>query len=86
MILADPGGGQVGGLFPPLQFQRGACRKISAVFHLVFITRTHNVVSMINHLTRFAFLSALQIGIAQKIHGVRLVVRLHSVHFRGASG
>jgi len=32
MILADPGGGQVGGLFPPLQFQRGACRKISVWF------------------------------------------------------
>jgi hypothetical protein len=74
------------GLFPPVQFQRRACRKISMVFGLVFSTRTYNVVSMINHLARFGFLSALQIGIAQKIHGVRLVVRLRRVHFRGACG
>ena len=46
------------------------------------------MVGVFDDFARFGFLAALEVGVAQEVHGMGLIVRFRLVHFRGmrASG
>src|SRR5437879_5884948 len=73
---------------PAVQFERRARGKIGAMIGLNFITCPHDVVGVFDDFARFGFLTALEVGVAQEVHGMSLIVRFRLVHFRGmrASG
>ena len=53
------------------------------MFGLTFFACSHHMIGVLDHFARFGFLAALQIGVAQEVHGVGLIVRFGEVHFRG---
>ena len=47
-----------------------------------FVCSNH-MISVLDDFARYGFLTALQVGIAEEIHGMRLIVRFGEVHFSG---
>jgi len=84
-VLADRRNRQSGGFFPAMHSSAVRAAKLGAVIRFLFFGCADNVAGVLNHFTGFGFLAALEIGVAEEVHGMRLVVGFGGVHFRGVS-
>src|SRR6266853_5655719 len=84
-VLVDGGNRQSGGFFPSMQFQSSSGGKIGALIGFAFITCADDVAGVLDHFPGFGFLTALEIGVAEEVHGVSLVMGFSEVHLRGVS-